>query len=249
MVKELKKNQIPIKKSCQVLEVSRITAELKNQGEACNKKRIHRLMKKENVFGVAKKKFKPQTTDSKHDDPIADRHFKTEEDQTHPTKSNQVWASDITYIPTEEGWVYLAVFLDVFSRKIVGHAMASHMKTTLVSKALSEALLKQGPCRQNVMIHSDRGRQYAAEDFRKQLDVLKFLPSMSRKGNCYDNAYVESFFHSLKVELVHRRKFKTRKEAVTAIFEYIEGWYNPKRLHSSLGYQSPVQYELLNQAA
>lgn len=99
------------------------------------------------------------------------------------------------------------------------------------------------------MIHSDRGRQYAAEAFRKQLGALKFLPSMSRKGNCYDNAYVESFFHSLKVELVHRRKFKTRKEAMTAIFEYIEAWYNPKRLHSSLGYKAPVQYELLNKAA
>lgn len=182
MVKELKEDQIPIKQSCRVLEVSRsayyawcqrlpskrqrddivlihkikaihqeskqtyglprITAELKNQGETCNKKRVHRLMKKENLFGIARKQFKPQTTDSKHDYPIADRHFKTEEDQTHPTKSNQVWASDITYIPTEEGWVYLAVFLDVFSRKIEGHAMASHMKTTLVLKALSQAFLK-----------------------------------------------------------------------------------------------------------
>ena len=235
--------------SRQTYGVPRITAELKNQGKPCSKNRVSRLMSREGLAGVAKRRFQPQTTNSRHTLPIASRVFQTENQHTHPIKPNEVWASDITFIPTDEGWLYLAVFLDIFSRKIVGHAMANHMKTSLVLKALSEALLKQKPQQNEVIIHSDRGCQYAAQDFRDRLKALKILPSMSRKGNCYDNAYVESFFHSLKVEMIHRRKFKTRKEAMTAIFEYIEAWYNPKRLHSSLGYKSPVEYEKINQDA
>lgn len=227
----------------------RITAQLRTEGIPCGKNRIARLMKEAGISGIASKRFRVKTTDSAHKLPIADRIYQTENPATHPTGPNQVWASDITYVPTEEGWLYLAIFLDIFTRKVVGYSMADHMRTEMVLRALNAALMGQKPDGKHLTSHSDRGSQYAAEDCRKRLSCLGITASMSRKGNCYDNAYAESFFHTLKVELVHRKKFKTRKEAMTAIFEYIETWYNKKRLHSSLGFKSPNDYEKLYLAA
>lgn len=227
----------------------RITAQLKAQGITCSKNRVARLMKQAGIAGVAAKRYKVQTTDSRHDLPIATRVFQTEDKDTHPKGPNEVWASDVTYIPTEEGWLYLCIFLDLFTRKVVGWATADHMRVELILQALNEALLTQSPNGKKLISHSDRGVQYAAQACRDRLACLDITASMSRKGNCYDNAYAESFFHTLKVELIHRRKFKTRKEATTAIFEYIETWYNKRRLHSSLGFQSPEDYEKLFLAA
>jgi len=223
----------------------RIQAKLKLVGKKCGKKRVEKLMREAGVSGKQKKRF-VKTTDSKHDLPIANRIFQTENQETMPVRPNEIWASDITYVPTEEGWLYLAIFLDLFTRKVVGFSMDDHMRTELILRALEMALGRQSV--PNVG-HSDRGCQYASDAYRERLALLGITASMSRKGNCYDNAFAESFFHSLKVELIHRRKFKTRKEAIRAIFEYIEVWYNRERLHSSLGYQSPMQYELAHLAA
>lgn len=222
----------------------RIQKELSKDGEKCGRNRVARIMREEGLSGTAKQRFRVMTTDSKHDHPIADRVFKMEEVKQQVTGPGQVWASDITYIATDEGWLYLAVFLDLYTRKVIGHSMASHMQTSLIMNALNMALGTQERQKDTSLVgHSDRGSQYASSDYRKRLESLSITASMSRKGNCYDNACVESFFHTLKVEHVYRRKFKTRAEAMKSIFEYIEVWYNRKRLHSSLGYQSPVEYE------
>lgn len=221
----------------------RIRAGLRQEGISCGKSRIVRLMKEAGIAGIGRLRFKVATTDSNHALPVAPRLFQTENPQTLPTGPHQIWASDITYIPTDEGWLFLAIFLDVFTRKIVGHAMEDHMRAELVLEALNRALsgsdLRGGP----LTAHSDRGSQYACEAVSERLKLLGIRASMSRKGNCYDNAFAESFFHTLKNELVHRRRYKTRKEAMIEIFDYIEGWYNRRRLHSSLGYQTPNDYE------
>jgi transposase InsO family protein len=223
--------------------VKRIQEKLKSDGENCGKKKVSKLMKKQGLQGIAKKKFKVQTTDSNHDFPIADRIFKVEEVEKQVTAPNQVWASDITYIPTKEGWVFLCVFLDLFTRKVVGFSMADNMKSELLINALTMALGRQTVDTENLLSHSDRGSQYAGQLFSEYLDSKGITASMSRKGNCWDNAFAESFFHTLKVELVHRESFETRASAMKMIFEYIEVWYNRQRLHSSLGFKSPVQYE------
>ena len=166
------------------------------------------------------------------------------------TKPNQFWASDITYIRTEEGWLFLSIFLDLFTRKVVGFSMADNMKVEMILDALEMALGRQKISSEGALVgHSDRGSQYAAEEYRCCLEANGITASMSRKANCYDNAFAESFFHTLKVELVHRTIFKTRQEAMAAIFEYIEVWYNRQRIHSSLGYKTPVEYELTALAA
>lgn len=222
----------------------RIFQKLKDQGEECGKKKVALLMKKQGIRGVAAKRFKVQTTDSDHDLPIAERIFKTETASAQVNRPNQYWASDITYIHTGEGWVFLAIFLDLFTRKIVGMSMEDNMRTELVLKALQMALGRQQIVPEDELVgHSDRGSQYAAEAYRSCLESKGITASMSRRGNCYDNAFAESFFHTLKVELVHRRNFKTRQEAMAAIFEYIEVWYNRQRIHSSLGYKTPMEYE------
>lgn len=227
----------------------RVRAQLRAEGSSCGKHRVARLMKQAGLSGLNKRRFKIKTTDSNHNLPIAPRILQTENADTLPIRPNQVWTSDITYIHTEEGWLFLAIFLDLFTRKIVGHAMADHMRSELVLNALNVALLTQKPDGHQLTSHSDRGSQYASEAFAKRLALLKITASMSRTGNCYDNAYAESFFHSLKVEMIYRYKFKTRKEAMTAIFEYIEVWYNKTRLHSSIGYLSPIDYENIHLAA
>ena len=230
--------------SRQTYGLPRILDQLGKQDIFVGKSRVEKIMKQNKIEGVGKRKFKVMTTDSNHDLPIATRVFKTENHELQVTKVNQYWGGDITYIPTEEGWLYLSVFLDLFSRKAVGHSMSESMTSKLVIDALDMALKHQGITQSEELItHTDRGSQYAAEDYRAKLKGHNITASMSRKGNCYDNAFVESFFRTLKVELVYRRKFKTRNEARTAIFEFIEVWYNRNRTHSSIGYLTPIEFE------
>jgi transposase InsO family protein len=161
------------------------------------------------------------------------------------TAPNQIWVADITYIETQEGWLYLAAILDLYSRKIVGWAMSERLGTALVAAALSMALLHRQPPAK-LLFHSDRGVQYASGDFRHALQAAKLMPSMSRKGNCYDNATMESFWSTLKLELVYRTRFDSRTQARSEIFDFIECFYNPKRLHSALNFLSPVDFETKN---
>jgi transposase InsO family protein len=187
----------------------------------------------------SKKKFVPTTTDSRHDRPIAanvlDRQFTA-------ALPNQKWAVDITYIPTGEGWLYLAGVMDLCSRRIVGWSMADHMRTELVSDALSMALARRSP-KKGLLHHSDRGVQYASDDYQQLLESKGMIPSMSRCGDCWDNAAMESFWATLKTELVNHEEYATHDAARASIFEYIEVFYNRKRLHSSLGYVSPEAFE------
>jgi putative transposase len=229
--------------------VPRVQNALKELGFRHGKGRIARVMKKAGLFGVAKKRFKVRTTDSNHSHPIAERLVQTEDPQTLPVKPNQAWASDITYVPTKEGWLYVAIFLDLFTRKIVGFSMQDHLRAELVLDALEMALGRQCANGKGLVSHSDQGVQYACDEYRRRLTEKGITISHSRRGNCYDNAFAESFFHTLKVELVHRQTFETRKEAMQSIFEFIEVWYNRERLHSSLGYKSPVEYERIALAA
>lgn len=221
----------------------RIKEKLKNLGLRCGKARIGRLMKKAQISAQNKRKFKIKTTDSNHLHPIAPRVFKTEEQMTHPVDKNRVWASDISYIPTDEGFLFLAMYLDLFTRKLVGFATDDHMRTELIVSALEMALGRQALIEGELVNHSDRGSQYASDVYRDKLKNIGVTASMSRKGNCYDNAFAESFFATLKKELIYRNRFKTKEEAKKAIFEYIEVWYNRKRIHSSIGYMTPVQFE------
>lgn len=229
----------------------RICEKLKAENIIVGKNRVQKIMKKNKIQGVGKKKFKVMTTDSNHDMPIARRVFKAEDHSKQVVRPNQFWGGDITYVATDEGWLYLSIFLDLFTRKILGHAMSANMTSDLVIESLDMSLKRQGMAVVDTLTaHTDRGSQYAAEAYRDKLAAHKITASMSRRGNCYDNAFVESFFRTLKVELVYRTRFKTRAEAKTAIFEFIEVWYNRQRIHSSLGYQTPMQYEeqLLNAA-
>jgi transposase InsO family protein len=223
--------------------VPRIHVALKDEGHECGKNRVARIMREGEISGVVNKKRFVTTTDSNHDLPIAPRIFQVEKAPEQATAPRRVLASDITYVETQEGWLFLAVFLDIFSRRIVGLSMQEHMRTSLVLEALESAIGREKEKLEGMIIHSDRGSQFAAEAFREKMKQENFLPSMSRKGNCYDNSYVESFFHTLKTELIYRTTFATREEAKKAIFEYIEVWYNRERLHSSLGYKSPVNFE------
>lgn len=221
----------------------RIQKKLVQIGYCCGKRRISNLMKKAGILGMIKPRFKPMTTDSNHSLPVAERIFKTEETVTHPSRPNECWASDISYIPTDEGFLYLATFLDLCTRKVVGFSMAEHMKTDLIMDALEMALGRQNLSITSMVAHSDRGSQYASDQYRLKLKSLGIQISMSRKGNCWDNAFAESFFATLKKELVYKRSFRSKEEAKKAIFEYIEVWYNRNRLHSSIGYTTPIQFE------
>ncbi len=221
----------------------RLQISLKSAGYFCGKNRIKKVMKNTGISGFIKKKFKVKTTDSNHSNPIAPRVFKTEDAASHPTRPNQLWASDISYISTQEGFLYLATYLDVFTRKVVGFSMSDSMETALILSALEMALGRQNLQAGELLSHSDRGSQYASDLYRKRLDALNITASMSRKGNCYDNAFAETFFATLKKELIYRSEYKTKEEAKKAIFEYIEVWYNRKRIHSSIGYMTPVQFE------
>ncbi len=226
----------------------RITKKLKDEGEVIGKNRVEKIMKEQGVQGKGKKKFKPMTTTSNHKLPVSERIFKTELRSDQVTRPNQYWGGDITYIPTEEGWLYLAIFLDLFTRKIVGHAIQDSLHTSVVLNALTMALGRQEVTR-GLISHTDRGSQYASDSYQEKLLKFGIMASMSRKGNCYDNAMVESFFRTLKVELIYGQKFKTKKEAEQKIFEFIEVWYNRQRIHSSLDYMTPIEYETKHQTA
>ena len=222
----------------------RIVEDLKAKGMKCSENRVARLMKIHGIVGKAKKRFKA-TTNSNHALPVAEnllnQNFTAE-------KPNTVWLSDITYVPTLEGWLYLVVILDLFSRQVVGWAMSDRLTSGFVVKALYQAIGRRHPG-SGCIFHSDRGIQYASTDCRDVLMAYGFIQSMSRKGNCYDNAVAESFFHTLKTELVYDYRYETRAEARQSIFEYIEMFYNRKRRHSALGYRSPISFELEAMAA
>jgi transposase InsO family protein len=217
----------------------RICKELKLQGQSVSENTVADIMKERNIRAKTKRKFVPRTTDANHDQPIADnildRQFQVE-------LPNQKWAADITYIPTGQGWLYLAGVIDLCSRKIVGWSMADHMEARLVRDALTMALARRQPER-GLLHHSDRGVQYASDEYQRLLKNSGMEVSMSGKGDCWDNAMMESFWSTLKTEAVHHKQFATREEARAAIFEYIEVFYNRKRLHSSLGYLSPEAFE------
>jgi transposase InsO family protein len=216
----------------------RLYHELREQGFRCGRHRVARLMRESSLSARVPKRF-VATTDSHHGLPVAQnlmgRGFSAR-------KADTKWSGDITYVPTAQGWLYLAVVLDLFSRRVIGWAMRETLERELAVAALSGALAVRDP-RPGLLCHSDRGSQYASGDYQDALAAAGAICSMSRTGNCWDNAPIESFFASLKCELVHRRRFATRQEARTAIFEWIEAWYNRKRRHSALGYLSPEEFE------
>ena len=220
----------------------RVVEELRKQGRRHGRNRIARLMQQEGLCGRQKRRYRVQTTDSNHDQPMAPNRLAEAPKATAP---NQLWVADITYIETKENWLYLAAIMDLYSRKVVGWAMSERVDTVLVLKALSMALLHRRPPA-NLLFHSDRGVQYASGDYRQALSQAGLIASMSRSGNCYDNAAMESFWSTLKLELVYRQDFQTRAQARTQIFDYIESFYNRQRTHSALGYRSPVDFELQN---
>jgi putative transposase len=221
----------------------RVWVDLKKQGIVCSQNRIARLMKSHHIAAERKRKF-VITTDSKHDLPVAEN--KLNQDFT-ASRPNEKWVTDITYVWTKEGWLYLAIVLDLFSRKVVGWSMNARMERGLVIAALAMALQARQPSK-GLLHHSDRGSQYASNDYQKVLTDHGISCSMSRKGNCYDNAVMESFFATLKQELVYRRQYQSRRQAKQNIFEYIQVWYNRKRMHSSLQYLSPEQFERQSQS-
>jgi len=216
----------------------RIYKALRKKGIECGKNRVVRLMKLNNIRSKTRKKFKA-TTNSKHNNPvyenILDRKFVV-------TEINKAWVSDITYIWTLEGWLYLCVIIDLYSRKIIGWSMSERIDTGFVIKAFLMAWTQRRP-KGELIFHSDRGVQYTSNDFQNILKNKNILCSMSRKGNCWDNACAESFFHTLKVEEVHHIVYKTREMAKIKIFEFIEGYYNNFRTHSYLGYMNPNEFE------
>lgn len=226
------------KQSKQTYGSPRICRGLSKQGIRCSENRVAPLMRAHGIRAKQAKRFKA-TTDSRHDLPVAENIL---DRQFEPEAPNQAWAADITYVWTGQGWLYLAVVMDLFSRRIVGFSMGSSLARALVIEALTMALGRRR-VGQGLLHHSDQGSQYASGEFQHKLVVAGIICSMSRRGNCWDNAPVESFFSTLKGELVHHRRYRTRAEAQSDIFEYIEVWYNRKRLHSSLGYRSPAEYE------
>lgn len=218
----------------------RVHRELLDRGFSCSRKRVERLMRENGIRARFKKKFR-RTTDSKHDYPVAPNLLKRCFEINEPDK---VWASDITYIYTDEGWLYLATVMDLYSRRIVGWSMNERMAEHLVIDALEMAVGARRPA-PGLLHHSDRGSQYAGYKYQEKLKKHGMLCSMSRKGDCWDNAVMESFYRSLKVESDYSVKYKTRKEAKRDIFMYIEMFYNRIRRHSYLGYKSPEEYEML----
>jgi len=216
----------------------RIAQVLCNQGMPVSKHRVAKRMQQQGLVAKAGRKFKA-TTNSKHNLPVAENLL---EQNFYAAKPNQKWVSDITYIETREGWLYLAVVMDLHSRLVVGWSMSDRMSKTLVMDALKMALWRRKMPR-NVIVHSDRGSQYCSHAYQRLLQKHALVCSMSKKGDCYDNAAMESWNHSLKVESIHGEHFATRAEAMAAVFEYIDIYYNRQRLHSFLGYLSPEAFE------
>jgi transposase InsO family protein len=215
----------------------RVHAELRRQGRRHSRRRVERLMREMGLQARPGRRRPPRTTDSRHDLPVApnllDRHFVADRPDT-------VWLADISYLPTDEGWLYLAAIEDLATREVVGWSMADHLRAELCTDALVMALQRRRPD-PGLVHHSDRGVQYAAGPYRQVLKRRGIKQSMSRRGNCLDNAPMESFFASLKKEHVHHVRFRTREEAKAAVFEYVEIFYNRQRLHSALGYRTPAE--------
>jgi putative transposase len=218
----------------------RVHVELKAQGRGASRGRVARLMRRHGIRAITARPRRVRTTDSRHDYPIApnllDRNFVA-------AAPNRIWLADITYIETDQGWLYLAAVMDLYSRKIVGWAMQDHMRVELPSAALRMAISAQRPGA-GLLHHSDRGVQYASADYRNLVKSAGFRASMSRRADCYDNAPMESFFHTLKTELVHHEQYATREQAKCSIFAYIEAYYNRTRRHSAIGYITPIEMEL-----
>lgn len=222
----------------------RIHRDLRAAGVHVSRKRVERIMRKHEITARPVRRFQV-TTDSKHDQPVAENLLDQKFEAERP---NIRWSGDITYLWTSEGWLYLAVILDLWSRRAIGWSMQQNLDRSLVLDALKAAIkLRRPEPIQGLVCHSDRGSQYASSDYQRLLKEHGIACSMSRKGNCYDNAPVESFFASLKRELIHRSRFATRDEARTAVFAWIEGWYNRRRRHSALGYVSPEVFEVQQQ--
>jgi len=218
----------------------RVYRALKARGVPCCENTVAKLMKAQGVRPKARRPFAVKTTDSRHDRPVAPNTLNRE---FYPDRPDAVWTADITYVPTAEGWLYLAVVLDLFSRRVVGWATADHLRSELACDALRMALTHRRPG-EGLLHHSDRGAQYASEEYQRLLAGHGVEPSMSRTGNCWDNAVTESFFSTAKRELTHHESYATREEARRSLFEYIEVFYNRQRLHSTLGYRSPAAYEV-----
>ncbi len=220
----------------------RIHAELQARGRRCCVNTVAELMRKSGLAAKTTRKFR-HTTDSNHNWPVAANLLRREFD---PDKPNEAWVSDITYIPTREGWLYLAVVEDLYARKVVGWAMAARLSSRLVVEALTMAVQRRLPGAE-LLAHSDRGSQYASAHYQRLLQAHRITCSMSRRADCWDNAPMESFFATLKKELVHHEDYQTREEAHASIFEYIEIFYNSQRRHSTLGFKSPTEYESLEE--
>ncbi len=219
----------------------RLRAALRNDGIRVSSKRVDRLMKQGGITVRTRRRYKA-TTNSNHHLPVAENILNRDFAVTAIARPDRYWGGDITYIHTRQGWLYLAVILDLFSRRVVGWSMSHEMTTKLVIDAFEMATSRRRPPR-GMIAHSDRGSQYASHAFQYVLRKAGIVCSMSRKGNCWDNAVIESFNASIKTELIHRQEWDTRELARAAVYVYIEAWYNPKRLHSTLGYKSPVDFE------
>lgn len=218
----------------------KITKELRHRATIVNRKTVAKLMNRLGIRSKTHRRFRVQTTESTHANPIASNVL--DQDFARADAPDKVWGADITYIPTNEGFLFLAGVMDLCSRKIVGWSMSDSMTTELVEHAMHAAILSRKPSLP-LLHHSDRGVQYTSAQYRELLNAHGITASMSRTGNCYDNAMVESFWGKLKTEMVHHENFATKQEARAAVFEYIEVFYNRKRLHASLNYQSPDQFE------
>jgi len=219
----------------------RVAAELKARGVKACRNTVAKVMSGQGIRSKVVRRFRVRTTDSSHAHPVADNLLGRDFEAKRPDTK---WAADLTYVPTDQGWLYLACVIDLCSRKVVGWAMAEHLKATLCTEALGMALARRKPPPDKSLVHhSDRGVQYACREYRQLLQEHGIECSMSGRGDCYDNAAAESFFKTLKVELVYHEHYRTRQEAVDSIFQYLECWYNRKRLHSALGYKSPEDYE------
>ena len=236
----LEKIRIAHRENQELYGSPRVHRALLIDGQMVSRNTVARLMRQAKIRAKRRRRFIPRTTDSAHQKPVADNKLNRD---FGARAINHKWLADITYIPTTEGWLYLAAVLDCFSRRIVGWSMAEHLESDLAGDALRMALLQRAPRGRELLHHSDRGVQYASEDYQQLLKHKGIEISMSGRGDCYDNAMMESFWATLKSELVHHRSYATREQARQSIFEYIEVFYNRKRLHSSLGYLSPESFE------
>ncbi len=224
----------------------KITQELRKSGNRVGRNRVFRLMKKAGIQPIIRRKWKIRTTNSRHNLPISPDLLQRD---FHAEAPDQKWVSDITYIRTVRGWLYLCVIVDLFSRKIVGWSLRPHMKASLVCEAFTKACESRNIVPGELIFHSDRGSQYASKKFRKLLKQYGVRQSMGRKGDCFDNACAESVFGIIKNELIYNRRFENEVDTRRELFKYIEGFYNRRRLHSYLGYMSPEEFESLKEAA